>query len=39
MATGLRVIEGKVYYFHEDGSMAVAGEKVVLEPDASGELG
>jgi len=38
MATGLRVIEGKAYYFHEDGSMAVAGEKVTLVPNAEGVL-
>jgi len=38
MATGLRVIEGKAYYFHKDGSMAVAGEKVTLIPDADGVL-
>jgi len=39
MATGLRVIDGKAYFFHEDGSMAVVGEKVVLEPDGDGVLG
>jgi len=38
MATGLRVIEGKAYYFHDNGAMAAAGELITLEPDASGAL-
>lgn len=38
MATGLQVIDGKAYYFHSNGSMAAAGEKITLEPDASGVL-
>jgi len=37
MATGLRVIDGKAYFFHEDGSMAV--EPVVLTPGKDGVLG
>jgi len=38
MATGLQVIDGKAYFFHEDGSMAAVGEKVVLEPGRDGVL-
>ena len=37
MATGLRIIDEKVYFFHEDGSMAV--EPVVLTPGKDGVLG
>lgn len=39
MATGLQVIDGKAYYFHADGGMAAAGERITLEPDAGGVLG
>jgi len=38
MATGLQAIDGKVYYFHDNGAMAAAGELITLEPDASGAL-
>lgn len=38
MVTGLQVIDGSVYFFHEDGKMAVAGETILVKPAGNGAL-
>ena len=38
MATGLQVIDGSAYFFHEDGKMAAAGETILVRPTENGIL-